>query len=108
MSGRGNQLNWMNEAEAEAEDYELKMLIEETKGPLEKLAEGNMRCGSWQMVLWQPRCFSANLEGAAYQKITAEGKAFGRVKRLPYSGIMDVVELEFCEFAIQCEKRDCA
>ena len=34
--------------------------------------EGNLRMGSWQMVLWQPRFLFAETGALCYQKITAD------------------------------------
>jgi hypothetical protein len=77
---------------------DLEALVKETCGVLEKLAvrnamlsrsftcspphhahhrarysqEGNLKLGSWQMVLWQPRFVRAEVSALCYQKITAD------------------------------------
>ena len=48
-------------------------------GPVHALysQEGNLKLGSWQMVLWQPRWVHAEVDALCYQKITAEQSSVG-------------------------------
>ena len=101
-----SQLSWMAQAEADAVNDDLTQLLSETRGVLEKLAEGALKLGKWQMVLWQPRWFCADTEGVLYQKVTGEEKPIGKPKRILYSSIQQIEELEHCEFVLECSQRD--
>ena len=68
--------------------------------------EGNLKLGSWQMVLWQPRWVHAEVDGLCYQKITADERPIGREKRVEFRDVREIEELEFGEFVLQCQKRD--
>ena len=59
-------------ARAQAATGDLEALLTETRGTLEKLAEGHFKLGSWQMVLWQPRWVYAEEDAFCYQKISAD------------------------------------
>jgi len=100
------QLDWMAAAEQEVAQDDLAALLVETRGVLEKLAEGNLKLGTWQMVLWQPRWVFASTEALCYQKITADERPIGKEKRIPFSDIQQIEELEFGEFVLQCPRRD--
>uniref|UniRef100_A0A7S2JS61 PH domain-containing protein n=1 Tax=Haptolina brevifila TaxID=156173 RepID=A0A7S2JS61_9EUKA len=100
------QLDWMEAAEQEVAQDDLAALLLETRGVLEKLAEGNLKLGTWQMVLWQPRWVFASTEALCYQKITADERPIGKEKRIPFSDVQMIEELEFGEFVLQCSKRD--
>lgn len=62
--------------------------------------------GSWQMVLWQPRWVFASTEGLCYQKITADERPIGKEKKISFSEIREIEELEFGEFVLTTPKRD--
>ena len=62
--------------------------------------------GSWQMVLWQPRWVHAETDGLCYQKITADERPIGREKRIAFTDVREIEELEYGEFVLQCGKRD--
>ena len=67
---------------------------------------GNLKMGSWQMVLWQPRWVHAEMDALCYQKITADERPIGREKRIEFKHVKEIEELEFGEFVLQCDKRD--
>lgn len=100
------QLSWMAAAEEEVALDDLQALLRETRGVLEKLAEGNLKFGSWQMVLWQPRWVRAEVDALCYQKITADERPIGKEKRIEFRDIKEIEELEYGEFVLQCSKRD--
>ena len=111
---------------------DLQALLSETRGVFEKLAvrfravraatpcrarrarrprarraqEGNLKLGSWQMVLWQPRWVHAETDALCYQKITADERPIGRMKRIEFGEVREIDELEYGEFVLQCKKRD--
>ena len=68
--------------------------------------EGNLKLGSWQMVLWQPRWVHAETDALCYQKITADERPIGREKRIEFRDVKEIEELEYGEFVLQCSKRD--
>ena len=68
--------------------------------------EGNLKLGSWQMVLWQPRWVHAETDALCYQKITADERPIGKEKRIEFSNLKEIEELEYGEFVMQCKKRD--
>ena len=68
--------------------------------------EGNLKLGSWQMVLWQPRWVHAETDALCYQKITADERPIGREKRIEFRDVREIEELEYGEFVLQCSKRD--
>jgi len=100
------QINWMAAAEEEVAHDDLQALLTETRGVLEKLAEGNLKLGTWQMVLWQPRWVYAETDCLCYQKITADERPIGKVKRVEFKDVREIEELEYGEFVLQCAKRD--
>ena len=57
--------------------------------------EGNLKLGSWQMVLWQPRWVHAETDALCYQKITADERPIGKEKRIPFSDIKEIEQLEY-------------
>lgn len=67
--------------------------------------EGNLKLGSWQMVLWQPRWVYATTEGLCYQKITADERPIGKEKKVLYTDILKIDELEYGEFQLEVAKR---
>ena len=85
---------------------DLQALLNETRGVMEKLAEGNLKLFSWQMVLWQPRFVKADKDALVYQKVTADERPIGKEKRIEFSIIREIEELEHGEFVLQCAKRD--
>jgi len=95
----------MAAAEEEVAQDDLAALLLETRGVLEKLAEGNLKLGSWQMVLWQPRWVYATTEGLCYQKITADERPIGKEKKVLYTDILKIDELEYGEFQLEVAKR---
>ena len=68
--------------------------------------EGNLKLGSWQMVLWQPRWVFAGTDALHYQKITADEKPIGKQKKISFKDVREIEELEFGEFVLQCANRD--
>jgi len=58
------------------------------------------------MVLWQPRYVYAETEHLCYQKVSASDKPIGKAKKIPFSSISKIDELEYGEYCIQCSKRD--
>ena len=68
--------------------------------------EGNLKLGSWQMVLWQPRWVHAETDALCYQKITSDERPIGRHKRIEFRDIREIEELENAEFVLQTGKRD--
>lgn len=105
-AAHNSQLAWMAAAEEEVALDDLQALLKETRGVFEKLAEGNLKLGSWQMVLWQPRWVHAEVDALCYQKITADERPIGREKRIEFKDLKEIEELEFGEFVLQCKKRD--
>lgn len=75
-------------------------------GCVRPFQEGNLKLGSWQMVLWQPRWVHAETDALCYQKITADERPIGREKRIEFKNVRDIEELEYGEFVLQCKKRD--
>lgn len=65
-----------------------------------------MKLGSWQMVLWQPRWIYAEVDGLCYQKISADEKLIGAPKKIPFSAMQEIEELDCSEFVLQCSNRD--
>ena len=65
--------------------------------PSPPLQEGNLKLGTWQMVLWQPRWVFASTEALCYQKITADERPIGKEKRISFADIQQIEELEFGE-----------
>jgi hypothetical protein len=100
------QLSWMAAAEEEVALDDLQALLKETRSVLEKLAEGNLKLGSWQMVLWQPRWVHAETDALCYQKITSDERPIGKQKRIEFRDIREIEELENAEFVLQTGKRD--
>jgi len=100
------QISWMAAAEEEVAQDDLQALLNESRGVLEKLAEGNLKLGTWQMVLWQPRWVFAETDCLCYQKITADERPIGKVKRIEFRDVREIEELEYGEFVLQCAKRD--
>jgi len=96
----------MAAAEEEVAFDDLQSLLKETRGVFEKLAEGNLKMGSWQMVLWQPRWVHATEDSLCYQKITADERPIGREKKIEFRDVKEIEELEYGEFVLQCTKRD--
>ena len=68
--------------------------------------EGNLKLGSWQMVLWQPRWVHAETDALCYQKITSDERPIGKQKRIEFRDIREIEELENAEFVLQTNKRD--
>jgi len=99
------QLSWMEAQEQEVAQDDLQALLLETRGVLEKLAEGNVKLGSWQMVLWQPRFVFATTDGLCYQKITADERPIGKEKKISFSDVRRIDELEYGEFQLEVAKR---
>lgn len=91
---------------SQVEQDDMEALLRETSGVMEKLAEGNLKLFSWQMVLWQPRWVKAEPHALCYQKITADERPVGKEKRIEFSTIREIEELEYGEFVLQCGKRD--
>ncbi|KAL1495209.1 hypothetical protein AB1Y20_017073 [Prymnesium parvum] len=106
VEAHSKQLNWLAQEENFAVNDDLDQLLEETRGILEKLADAAVKLGSWQMVLWQPRWVFAELDGLCYQKISAEEKPIGQPKKILYSSILHIEELDQGEFVLQCNNRD--
>ena len=65
-----------------------------------------MKLGAWQMVLWQPRYVYAETDSLCYQKVSTNDKPIGRPKKVPFSSISKVDELEYGEFVVQSSGRD--
>jgi len=106
LEAHSKQLNWLAQEEDIAVNDDLEQLLEETRGILEKLADAAVKLGSWQMVLWQPRWVFAELDGLCYQKISADEKPIGQPKKILFSSIMQIEELDCGEFVLQCSNRD--
>ena len=90
----------------QVENDDLQALLKETTGIMEKLAEGNLKLFTWQMVLWQPRWVKAEPSALCYQKVTADERPVGKEKRIEFSSIKGIEELEYGEFVLQCVKRE--
>jgi len=106
LEAHSKQLNWLAMEEDIAVNDDLEQLLEETRGILEKLADAAVKLGTWQMVLWQPRWVFAELDGLCYQKISADEKPIGQPKKIPYSQMLQIEELDAGEFVLQCSNRD--
>lgn len=73
---------------------------------LRTLQDSNLKLGSWQMVLWQPRWVYAETDGMCYQKVSTNDKPIGKAKKILFSAIKDLEELECQEFRVICPDRD--
>jgi hypothetical protein len=65
-----------------------------------------VKLGAWQMVLWQPRFVYAEIDGLCYQKVSTNDKPIGKPKKLSFSSVNKIDELEYGEFVVQCTGRD--
>jgi len=106
LKAQARQLEWLTATEDEAVTDDLDQLIQETRGVLEKLADAAVKLGTWQMVLWQPRWVFAELDGICYQKISADERPIGNPKKIPFSSVLHIEELDQGEFVLQCANRD--
>ena len=86
---------------------ELRELIQETRGQLEKLALGKLglRMSAWQVVLWQPRWAFADASAFCYQKVDADDRPIPPVKRIAFTDVKAVEQLEDAEFVLVARKR---
>ena len=57
--------------------------------------EGNLKLGTWQMVLWQPRWDYAQTDGLYYQKITADERPIGKEKCISFADVREIEQLEY-------------
>jgi hypothetical protein len=67
--------------------------------------EGNLKLGSWQMVLWQPRWVFATTDAVCYQKITSDERPIGKEKKIKFTDILKIDELDYGEFQLEVAKR---
>mmetsp|Transcript_22271 Transcript_22271/g.56870 ORF Transcript_22271/g.56870 Transcript_22271/m.56870 type:complete len:90 (-) Transcript_22271:232-501(-) len=58
------------------------------------------------MVLWQPRWVFATTDALCYQKITADERPIGREKKILFSDVNRIDELEYGEFVLEMRKRN--
>jgi len=65
-----------------------------------------VKLGAWQMVLWQPRFVYAETDGLCYQKVSTNDKPIGKPKKVAFSSVSKIDELEYSEFVVQCTGRD--
>ena len=65
-----SQLDWLNQNESTAIESDVSLLLAETRGVCEKLAEANCRLFTHNLVLWQPRWIFAEIDGFCYQKVS--------------------------------------
>jgi hypothetical protein len=65
-----------------------------------------VKLGAWQMVLWQPRFVFAEIDGLCYQKVSTNDKPIGKPKKVAFSSVNKIDELEYGEFVVQCTGRD--
>jgi len=100
------QLNWLAQSENQVVHDDLQQLLSETRGVCEKLADGAVRMGAWQMVLWQPRWVFAETDGFCYQKISTTEKPIGKPKKITFASVREIEELDCAEFVLQCASRD--
>mmetsp|Transcript_1941 Transcript_1941/g.3130 ORF Transcript_1941/g.3130 Transcript_1941/m.3130 type:complete len:150 (+) Transcript_1941:97-546(+) len=100
------QLNWLDQAEEQVVNDDLNQLLSETRGVCEKLADAAVKMGAWQMVLWQPRWVFAEIDGFCYQKISTTEKPIGKPKKISFSEVKEIEELDCAEFVLQCPNRD--
>ena len=69
------------------------------------MQEGNLKLGSWQMVLWQPRWVFATTDAVCYQKITSDERPIGKEKKINFTDILKIDELDYGEFQLVVAKR---
>jgi len=106
MASHNSQLSWLAQSEEQVVNDDLQQLLSESRGICEKLADAAVKMGAWQMVLWQPRWVFAEEDGFCYQKISTTEKPIGKPKKILYSSIKEIEELDCSEFVLQCNSRD--